>query len=219
MTPTTDISSIQVKLLFLHFKSVKINSDIRRIMDVSTDDSLSASIKFKGEIAYDIIDLVALFEGYHTIVGDVFECAQIKPHLTPNLKAALGTVQKKTSQWNHVRNKIGGHVDIGPIQEFCEQYKYRGVFISNDLEADFKGVLILQMIESAINSTVTNSRLFDKKLVLTDPADLTRLIDKLNSDWKSCIDLFGALSTFLYEAGKQEKLNSISSQDIGIIKF
>lgn len=216
----SEISAIQVKLLFLHFKSVRINEEIQRInsLPFSNPESPEA-IKKKGEIAYCVIDIIALFESYNSFVSNIYSYKNIARYLNSKLKNQLGNIQKTTAKWKHVRNKIGGHIDIEPIQEFCENYNYKGVFISNELEADFKGILILQMIESAINSTLDKSKLFENKVILTDKSDLNKLIIKLNQDWKPCLDMFSDIFKLLYKIGKKDKLKVINKQDVGIIKF
>ena len=219
-TLTTEISAIQIKVLYLHFKSVKINEDLARINSLQfPDPSKPDAIKQKAEIAYDIFDIVALFENYNSLVGDIFKLKAIEQKLPVTLKKELNTLKKVTSKWRHVRNKIGGHIDLEPIQEFCSTYNYNGVFISNHLETDFKAILLLQIIESALNMTLDNSKLFDSKLNLTSPLDLNKFISKMNSDWWLCIKIFDSLSKFLYDIGKKEKLKTITEKDIGIIKF
>ncbi len=219
-TLTTEISSIQIKLLFLHFKSVKINDDIRRIDSIPFKEEVSPErIQTKGEIAYNIIEIISIFENYNSLVSDIFNTARIRDKLTSEITKELSHIRHTTDKWKYVRNKIGGHVDLGPINEFCRDYNYKGVFVSNHLEADFKGVLILQMIEGAINSTIEKSKLFPNRLVLTKQEDLKKLVDKLNSDWWPCIALAKSLSMFLYSIGKAEKMKEIRSEDIGIINF
>ena len=206
--------------MFLHFKSIKINEDIERINSSGSGDNKSPeSIKANGDIAYDIIDIIAIFESYDSLVGDIFNSISIKSHLTKELQNELGNLRAATTKWKHVRNKIGGHVDIEPIKEFCNAHNYKGVFISNQLEADFKGILILRMIESAINSTIDKSKLFDQKIALTTPEGLSNLVQRINIDLSLCLNIFHSLSKFLYGIGKQEKLRSITAEDIGIIKF
>jgi len=118
-TLTTEISAIQIKVLYLHFKSVKINEDLTRINSLQfPDPSKPEAIKQKGEIAYDIIDIVALFENYNSLVGDIFKLKNIEQKLPISLKEELNTLKKVTSKWKYVRNKIGGHIDLEPIQEF-----------------------------------------------------------------------------------------------------
>ena len=219
-TIITEISAIQVKILYLHFKSVKINEDIRRIDLIQFSDPKSPeAIKKRGEIAYSIIDIIALFESYNSFVKNINNYKNITKYLNKKLRTRLENIKTSTARWKHVRNKMGGHVDIKPIQEFCEIYNYKGVFISNNLEADFKGILILQMIESAINNTLDKSKLFDSQIILTEQADLGRLISKINQDWKPCIDIFNDIFKLLYKIGKKDKLKLISKEDIGLIKF
>jgi len=216
----SEVSALQTKLMFLHFKSVKINDDLARINSIEfPDPSAKESIIKKGEIAFNMIDIIALFEGYSSFVDNVFNYKNISTHLNSQVNSHLKDLRRRTSKWKHVRNKIGGHVDIESIIEFCEKYNYKGVFISNELEADFKGVLILQMLESAVNSTLTKSHLFKREVNLTDKEDLRHFTDKINEDWSICIKTFEIASGFLYKMGKKDKLNQITKKDIGIIKF
>lgn len=61
----TEVSALQTKLLYLHFKSMKINDDIQRINSINfTDSSSKESITKKGEVAYKSVDIISLFEGY-----------------------------------------------------------------------------------------------------------------------------------------------------------
>ncbi|SHJ57742.1 hypothetical protein SAMN04488028_101559 [Reichenbachiella agariperforans] len=216
----TEVSALQTKLLYLHFKSVKINDDIQRINSINfTDSSSKESITKKGEIAYNLVDIISLFEGYWSLADNIFKYKNVSTHLNSNLNTHLKDLRRRTGKWKHVRNKIGGHLDINTIIDFCEDYNYKGVFISNELEADFKGVLILQMIESAVNSTLEKSHLFKNDLILTEPRDLNLLIDKINEDWLVCLQSFEIVSKFLYKMGKKDKLHRITADDIGIIKF
>ncbi len=219
-TIISEVSAIQVKLLYVHFRSIKINDDIDRIKNIEfLDPTAPDAIKKKGELAYSIIDIIALFENYNSLVRNIYNYENIKKHLNRKLKSKLEHIRKITADWKHVRNKIGGHVDIKPILEFCEDNNYKGVFISNELEADFKGVLILQMIESAINSTLNKSQLFESPLKLTESSDLNKLVVAIMRDWKPCFDLFSDISKLLYKIGKKDKLKLIDKKDIGIIKF
>lgn len=219
-TVIPEVSAIQVKLMYVHFRSIKINDDIMRINSMEfSDPTKPDAIKKKGELAYCIIDIIALFENYNSLVRNIYNYENIEKHLNRKLKSRLEIIRKITADWKHVRNKIGGHVDIKPIREFCEENNYNGVFISNEFEADFKGILILQMIESAINSTLSKSLLFDSNLKLTEPSDLGKLVSKIMEDWKPCVNLFKDVSEFLYKIGKKDKLKRINKEDIGIIKF
>jgi hypothetical protein len=216
----SEVSALQTKLMFLHFKSVKINDDIVRINSIEfPDPSTKESITKKGEIAFNMIDIIALFEGYWSFADNVFKYKNISAYLNSEVNSHLKEIRRRTEKWKHVRNKIGGHVDIKSVIEFCEKYNYKGVFISNELEADFKGVILLQMIESAVNTTLEKSHLFKSELNLTNQKNLSLLIDKINEDWWLCIKTFQVVSSFLYKMGKKDKLKQITKEDIGIIKF
>ncbi|GJM36556.1 MAG: hypothetical protein DHS20C18_55570 [Saprospiraceae bacterium] len=219
-TITTEISGIQVKSLYIHFKTIKINNSINRINSLefntlATPEAISA----KGDIIYDVIDAITLFENYHSLCEDVLKSPSLGPNLKSDLSSYLKLARKKMSQWKHVRNKLGGHLNLEVIEKICEKHNYKGVFITNHLEADFKGILLKMMLESAINETLDKSKLFEEEIRLTSPLGLSKFIDLFMDDWEIVLNLFPKLNKFIYEIGKEEKLNLITENDIGIIKF
>jgi len=219
-TITTEVSGIQVKSLYLHFKTIKMNNSIERINslrfeNIATPEAISA----KGEIIYDVIDAITLFENYHSLCDDVLKSPNLGPILTSGLSNYLKSARKKMSQWKHIRNELGGHLNLEIIENFCEKHNYKGVFISNHLEADFKGVLLKMMLESAINETLEKSKLFEGTIRLTNFSDLEKFMDLFMSDWEVVLHLFTKLNEFIYQIGKKQKLEIITKADIGIIKF
>lgn len=217
---TSEISAIQIKLHFLHFKSLKINEEIKRIRaQVFPDNTSPESIKTKGEYSFCTIDLIALFEGYHSLANNIFNNKYISENLDDTLRAKLENVKEVSGKWKLVRNKIGGHLDFNIIKSFCEKYNYRGVFITDFLEADFKGVILLQIIESAINNTLLKSQLFSDQLTLTTIEGLETFLTKINSDWNACFMIYRDLDFLLYRLGKADKLKVIGHNNIGIVKF
>jgi len=217
---SSEISAIQIKLQYLHYKSLKINEEISRIRSIEFQNPASPeAIKTKGEFSFCAIDIISLFEGYNSFASNVLNDKFISRKLKPNLKLQIEEIKDLTNKWKHVRNKIGGHLDIKVIKSFCDRYNYKGVFITDYLEADFKGVILLQMIESAINNTLGKSHLFENEINLISFEGLEIFLSKINEDWKKCFQLYYALFTFLYEIGKEEKMNQIGRNAGGIIKF
>jgi len=217
---SSDISAIQIKLQYLHYKSLKINEEINRIRSIKfPNPKCPESITAKGEFSFCTIDIISLFEGYNSLANNVLNDKFIARNLRPDLKLQIEEIKDLTNNWKHVRNKIGGHLDIKVIKSFCDRYAYRGVFITDYLEADFKGVILLQMIESAINNTLSKSHLFEKEINLISFEGLEIFLTKINEDWKKCFQLYSALFSFLYEIGKNEKMNQIGRNEGGIIKF
>lgn len=206
--------------MYIHYKTRKINENIERINALTFEEPKSPEAFSKhGERMYDVIDVITLFENYHSLINDILKRKLLSSKLSPKAREELKEVRKITNKWKHVRNKIGGHLELGTIREFCEKYNYKGVFISDNLEADFKGVLLLMMVESAINSTNKKSHLFSKELQLTQSNDLRLFITKFMADWAKCLFLFKTILEFLYGLGKLEKLKTLSIEEIGIIKF
>jgi hypothetical protein len=219
-TITTEVSAIQIKSLYLHFKTIRINDSIKRINSQKfKNPSSPQAIANKGEIIYDIIDAISLFEHYHSLCDLLLQSPLLSRNLPPDLSSYLKLARKKMSQWKHVRNKLGGHLDIHVVKELCEEHNYKGVFISNHLEADFKGILLNMMLTNAINATLEKSKLFEKEVDLTNGKELADFISKFMGDWKIALDLFPKINKFLYDIGKEEKLRMIGPEDIGIIKF
>ena len=217
---SSDISAIQIKIQYLHYKSLKINEEISRIRSLQfPNPACPEAIQTKGEFSFCAIDIISLFESYNSLVRNVLNDKFIARNLRPDLKFQLEEIKHLTDSWKHVRNKIGGHLDIKVIKSFCDRYNYKGVFITDYLEADFKGVILLQMIESAINNTLNKSHLFEKEIILISFEGLEIFLNKINEDWKKCFQLYYSLFSFLYEICKKEKMNQIGSNAGGIIKF
>lgn len=208
------ISALQVKILYLHYKSSKINTELRKLEGMINLDQPISSMKIRGEIAYCAIDVISLFESYNSFIKDFYSHSKEINLKDEIFKEKLRTVQKRTSNWKHVRNKIGGHVDFDTIVNFCEKYNYKGIFLGNNLEIDFKATLVLQMIESAINSTLNKSKLFKEELCLTDHNNITILVDKLNSDWLPCIQLLNQSFDFFQKVGLKNNLKVIKLESI-----
>ncbi len=217
---TTEISGIQIKSLYLHFKTVRINESIERINSLKfKNPATPKAIAAKGEILYDVIDAITLFENYHSLCDNVLKSPILGPNLSLDLSQYLKITRKKMAQWKHVRNNLGGHLKLQVIQGICKKYNYKGVFISNHLEADFKGILLNMMLGNAVNETLKESNLFEKEIELTNPSDLNEFIILFMDDWKLVLTLFSRLNEFLYEIGREEKMKLIGHDDIGIIKF
>ncbi|HEX9804987.1 MAG TPA: hypothetical protein VGA67_04860 [Candidatus Dojkabacteria bacterium] len=217
---TSEISAIQIKLMYLHFKSVKINDSIRQNNNVQFENIESPeAIAHRGSLIYDIIDVITLFENYNSFVSDAMSTQYLSKKLNQKCREQLKEVNKVTQRWKHVRNKVGGHIDLNSIIEYCNRNNYKGIFLSNKLQADFKGVLLTQLLDAAFNSTLGKSKLFARRLDLMNPIDMRIFIGKFNQDWKICLDLFNPLFEDLYTIGKKEKLEVIDRSQIGIIKF
>lgn len=206
------ISALQIKILYLHYKSFKINSEINRLSKEIDFYKLDLSKKIRGDLAYCAIDVISLFESYNSYTTNFFS-TKICP-LDDDFKTKLGYVQKITSKWKHVRNKIGGHVDLDVIVKFCDRYDYKGIFLGRNLEVDFKAILLLKMIESAINCTLNKSKLFEAELSLTNIVDLNKFVDKLKLDWLPCIELLNQSFEFFKKVGLQNKLEVIRIESI-----
>ena len=208
------VSALQVKILYLHYKSFKINSELRRLSKEINFNQANSSMRKRGELAYCAIDVITLFESYNSYAKDFFSHSKNIKLLDDDFKNKLSYVQKITANWKYVRNKIGGHVDFDTIIRFCDKYNYKGIFLGKNLEIDFKAILLLQMIESAVNSTLNKSRLFDDEICLTNLNDINIFVDKLNLDWLPCIKLLNQSFDFFKKVGLQNRLEVIRIESI-----
>ncbi|MBK7809148.1 MAG: hypothetical protein IPJ51_23110 [Saprospiraceae bacterium] len=217
-TITTEIAAIQVKSLYLHFKTVKINESILNTNKLKFANPASPeALAKKGELLFDVIDAITLFENYHSLCDDVLNSRLIGPKLTEKVSAYLKNLRKIMAQWKHVRNKLGGHLNIENITSICDKHNFKGVFISNFIEADFKAILLNMLVEESVNSSLNKSQLFEGEITLTNPSDLGRFVTKFMENWNVALNLNSILLEFLYDIGKSEKLKV--TNEIGIIKF
>lgn len=116
---THEISVMQVKIMYLHYKSIRINENIRTLSSKQFESLKSTeALITRGTIVYDIVDVIALYENYHSFSDKMLKYNGFASAIPYSLKKALTEVRKRMTKWKHVRNKIGGHLDTESVLEF-----------------------------------------------------------------------------------------------------
>jgi hypothetical protein len=215
-TLTHRIAAIQVKMLHLQFRMKKIYEDQKILNSKLTNYKTPREIiKGMNNAIYSAIDMLIAFEHMFQLVNDIFNTPELKQRLDQGMIELLGNVRKIAQRWKHVRNKLGGHIDIEIAENFCEKHNYFGVFISNDLEADI-GMLNMLLIENAVNTARTKSDIFGRDLDLKNNGvepEMKLFVETLNNDWNAVFSYFEPLMKFLYKVGKKEKMECTDPKD------
>jgi len=215
-TLTHRVAAIQVKMLHLQFRMKKIYEDQKLLnAKLASFKTPREVIKGMNNAAYSAIDMLITFEHMFQLVNDIFNTSELKDRLDQSTIKLLGNVRKIAQKWKHVRNKLGGHIDIEIAERFCEKHNYFGVFLSDDLEADI-GMLNMLLIESAVNTVRDKSDILGRELDLKDNGvgpEIKLFVDTLNNDWNEVFSYFKPLMEFLYEVGKKEKMERTDPKD------
>ena len=215
-TLTHRVAAIQVKMLHLQFRMKKIYEDQKLLnCKLSSLKTPRKIVKGMNNAVYSAIDMLITFEHMFQLVNDIFNTSELKDLLDESTIQLIGNVRKTAQKWKHVRNKLGGHVDIEIAEKFCEKHNYFGVFISNDLEADI-GMLNILLIESAVNSVRDKSDIFGRELDIKNKGagpEIKLFVETLNNDWNEVFSYFEPLMKFLYKHGKKEKMEYTDPND------
>jgi len=215
-TLTHRVAAIQVKMLHLQFRMKKIYEDQKLLHSkLPSFKTPREIIKGMNEAVYSAIDMLITFEHMFQLVNDIFDTAELKDRLDQGIIQLIGNVRKIAQKWKHVRNKLGGHIDIDVAENFCEKHNYFGVFISDDLEADI-GMLNMLLIESAVNAVRSKSDIFGRDLDFKNNGvgpEIKLFVDTLNKDWNEVFSYFEPFMNFLYNAGKKEKMQCTDPKD------
>jgi len=215
-TLTPRVAAIQVKMLHLQFRMKKIYEDQKllnsKLPNFKTPREI---IKGMNNAVYSAIDMLVTFEHMFQLVNDIFNTPELKQKLDQSTKQLLGNVRKIAQKWKHVRNKLGGHIDIEIAEDFCKDHNYFGVFLSDDLEADLS-MLNMLLIERAVNTARIKSDIFGKDLDLKKNGvgpEIKLFVETLNNDWNAVFSYFEPLMKFLYKVGKKEKMECTEPKD------
>lgn len=220
-TLTSRVASIEVKMLHLQFRMKKIYEDQKMLnRQMPQFKNNREIIKGMKNAAYNCIDMLVTMGNLYQLINDIFATPEIREKFDKDMCQLLNQTKKITQKWKPVRNKLGGHIDIEIVEQFCAQHNYKGVFISNDLELDM-GALNILMIESAVNSARNVSDIFGRDLNLKQngiPQEIKLLVETLNKDWNTAFGYFEPMMEFLYKIGKEEKLANSHPGDLkGIV--
>lgn len=215
-TLTHRVAAIQVKMFHLQFRMKKIYEDQKllnsKLPKLKTQREV---IKGMNNAVYSAIDMLITFEHMFQLVNDIFNTLEVKDRLDQSTKQLLGNVRKIAQKWKHVRNKLGGHIDIEIAEKICENHGYFGVFLSDDLEADI-GVLNMLLIESAVNIARNKFDIFGRELDFKNngiASEIKLFVETLNNDWNEVFSYFEPLMEFLYKIGKKEKMDCTDPKD------
>lgn len=219
-TLTSRVAAVEFKMLHLQFRKKKIFEDQKALSGLEFKSNRE-KIRGMKDAVYNLIDMLVAMEQLHQLVCDIFATPELRVKFNQDLYVILNRTKKSTEKWKPVRNKLGGHIDIDVVVQFCEHHNYRGVFISPDLETDLS-VLNMLLIESAVNSVRNVSDVFGRDLDVKKnglSSELKLLVDKLNDDWNTAFGYFEPMMQFLYSVGKEEKLKSSSVGEFKGIVF
>jgi len=215
------VAAIQVEMLHIQFRKKKIFEDQKRLATKDNSNiSPRESLKVNYGAVYNTIDMIITFEHLYQLFNQIFATPELKDNFDEDLVKILGDARKTAQKWVSVRNKIGGHIDIEVAEAFCKQNNYKGVFLSDDLEADVT-VLNMLLIFSAINEVKDKNKLFERDLDLKKYGinnEMKMFVEKLNEDWELVFSYFKPMMEFLYKLGKKEKLlATIPSERNGVV--
>ena len=215
-TLTHRVAAIQMKMLHLQFRMKKIYEDQKLLNSkLPSFKTPREIIKGMNNAVYSAIDMLITFEHMFQLVNDIFNTLELKDRLDQNTIQLIGNVRKIAQKWKHVRNKLGGHIDLEIVEKFCEKHNYFGVFLSDDLEADI-GMLNMLLIESAVNSVRNKSDIFGRDLDLKNNGpgpEIKLFVETLNKDWNEVFGYFKPLMKILYKLGKKEKMACTNPKD------
>ncbi len=169
-------------------------------------------IKGSNSTVYSTVDMLITMEHLYQLINDIFNTKELRQYFKKDHYETLNNTKKVTEKWKYVRNKLGGHIDLESVENFCKKYNFKGVFLSEDLECDV-AALNMMLIESAVNSSRASRDIFgrdlDFKNNLVDEVKI--FIEQLNKDWNEAFTYFEVITKLMYEYGKPEKLKSMES--------
>ncbi len=214
-TLTHRIAAIQVKMLHIQYRMKKIFEDQQQLVEKSSNyKNHKDTVLGLFNAVYNTLDMLITFEHLNQLFDDIFKTPEIDIKSNKELRAILGKSKQAATRWIAVRNKLGGHIDIEVVEDFCKQHNYYGVFLSDNLEVD-AGVLNMLMIISAVNTARDKSDIFGRDLDLkkNGPAEISLLVRELNKDWQVAFEYFLPMMQFLYQTGKKEKMLNTHPND------
>lgn len=213
-TLTARVAAVQFKMLHIHFRAIKIHEEQERLNQQTFIDNRD-KIKRMRNAAYSCIDMIISMEHIVEVINDLLATPELRNKFDRDVYVVLNASKKAAEQWKPVRNRIGGHVCIEAIEEFCDKHNYRGVFLSDDLETDL-GPLNILAIESALNLARQSCDIFKRDLCLMEEMQL--FVERLNQDWGVALAYFEPTMEFLYRVGKTEKFTAAQADDVkGIV--
>jgi len=208
-TLTARVAAIQVKMLHIQFRAKKISEDQQRLHNQTYADNRD-KIRGMRNAAYSAIDMMIAMEHIVGVINDIFATPELRCHFDRTTYEILNKSKKAAKRWKPVRNRVGGHLGIESVEQFCSHHNYKGVFISDDLETD-SAVLDVLMIESALNDARRSCDIFGRNLQLM--SEMKVFIEKLNEDWNTALEYFAPMMELMYTVGKAEKMRATHPSD------
>jgi len=212
---TVRIAAIQMKLLHLQYRKKKITQDqMRSLSNIGKHRTNKEEIKRTWEAAYNCIDMVICLDHLHQLMIDIFETPELKPYLEEAMRKLVGQIKGLCEKWVYVRNKLGGHLDIGPAEVMCRSHKYEGVFCDDDLDLDIK-IINMMLIVGAVNEArrkddqiVSARDILGRDLVMTPETiapEMAVFAKKLTEDWVQAFEYAEHFMKMLYTIGAPAK--------------
>ena len=214
-TLTSRVAAIQFKMLHIQFRALKIAEDQKRVVETTTETPRQ-KVKATKNAAYCFLDTMVCMEHIYELINDIFATPELREHMDRAEYEILNKSKDAASRWKPVRNKVGGHLDIDAFIAFCDQHNYKGVFISDDTEADLCALNLLA-IGSAINASRNTCDIFKRDIDIINEIEL--VTKQLDTDCNTAIAYFNPIYEFLYKIGKDEKIAASNPDDLkGIIR-
>ena len=202
-------------MLHIQFRALKIAQDKDQVLESPPEDSRER-VKATKNAAYSFIDTMICMEHVVGLIDDIFSTEELRQPMERDIYTVLNASKKAAEKWKPVRNRVGGHLSIDAFETFCEQHNYKGVFISDDLEADLCALNLLA-IGAAINDARKSCDIFKRDIEIMD--DMELFTQTLTADCKTAISYFDPVSRYLYKIGKEEKLAAAHPDDLkGIVR-
>lgn len=202
-------------MLHIQYRALKIAEDNDRVV-ASPPKNPREGVKATKNAAYSFIDTMICMEHVVGLIDDIFATEELRQPMERDIYTVLNASKKAAEKWKPVRNRVGGHLSIEAFEAFCDQHNYKGVFISDDLEADLCALNLLA-IGAAINDARTTCDIFRRDIQIMD--DIALVSQTLTEDCKTAIRYFDPVSRYLYRIGKDEKLAAAHPHDLkGIVR-
>ncbi|GAJ07230.1 unnamed protein product, partial [marine sediment metagenome] len=129
-TLTTKVAAIQVKMLHLQYRMMKIYED-QSLLNQKKAKFKSNREKIRGltNSAYSLIDMLITMEHAYQLMKDFFAADELTQHFDKDVYSLLNNVKKISGKWKYVRNKLGGHIDFQVVEDMCNEHNFE-VFLS-----------------------------------------------------------------------------------------
>lgn len=190
-----------MKLFYLQYRALKIVNDQKSL---NKKDYLTARERLKGnkDSVFNTVDIIITMEYIIGLINDMFNTPELRDKFDEDMYKLLNKSKKAARRWKSVRNHIGGHLNITSIENICKKYNLKGVFLSEDIEAD-ASLLNMLIIQGAVNAARKTEDIFGRDINLIEDAHLFN--QKIDEDWGVALEFFEPSLKFLCKFGEEEK--------------